>query len=284
MPRSSSNGNSVVDASIDWITFVTVTEFESNDLVKWIDKQAQLNTDLEDITEPWRGLGYIGFRKGPFKWGVRGRDEAIAIISGSIAPIGLLWSEIGIGHPTRVDLQVTVQLEKPNRNVARETYADQETQNLSGRKPRYIKLLASPSGETVYVGRRTSNVMLRLYDKSFDYGETKSGQIWRYEVEYKGRAAGKALTQVRRSNDVVQAVSGMVFAEYVKRGVRPRFRSDNQISAIEVSAEISTLQTKIRWLEKGVSPVVAQLCNAGYEMEVLTALKLKHILTNSGGS
>jgi len=52
-----------------------------------------------------------------------------------------------------------------------------------------LKLIESFTGDTLYCGSRESESMLRIYDKSPEYGE-ELGKVWRFEVEYKGAPPG----------------------------------------------------------------------------------------------
>jgi len=274
-----SESKEVHSVGMDWITYVTTERRHTKDLMLFASSSAKGQEQSNVSSEYWKGLGYAGSKLGSFRWGERNGHEGIMIISGGSAIAGLAFAALGIGRPTRVDLQVTIRCTPPNHSVATRVYSDLENINKSRQRKRYIKLISSSTGDTVYVGKRTSKVMLRLYDKTHSVMQGQTGLYWRYEVEYKSRAAVKVLESLTTANDLMALCLSQVFAEYVKRDVQPRFSTRSVVDAIEVGMEVSTKDSKLRWLEKCVAPVVTQLCIAGYEEQVLHSLKLRDVIT-----
>lgn len=61
-------------------------------------------------------------------------------------------------------------------------------QGLAVTKARGVSFITSKTGQTLYVGKRTSDRMLRLYDKGGESGGQR-GIHWRIEAEIKGKAS-----------------------------------------------------------------------------------------------
>ncbi len=270
----------VDSAGLDWITYVTTEKGETKKLLMAAATAARELENSEMPFQHWKGLGYEGSKLGPYKWGDRKDGSGIMIISGSSATDGLILYELDIGHPTRVDLQVTFHLDTPNTRIAQKAYDQLSAMKASGKRTGYLKLIRSGTGDTVYVGRRSNNIMLRLYDKTHTYNPGYLGQYWRYEVEYKGVAAKQIFPRIAESKDIAICSIANVFAEYNKRKVLVPFSTETNITAIEVAATISTAETKLKWLEKCVAPVVVQLSLAGYDENVISALKLRGIMND----
>lgn len=55
-------------------------------------------------------------------------------------------------------------------------------------KAKNVSFIRSSTGQTLYVGKRSSDRMLRIYDKGGEQGE-QQGEHWRIEAELKGVAA-----------------------------------------------------------------------------------------------
>lgn len=268
----------IVDGGLDWVTFTTV---DGESTVKAIKHASALADSLaRDNVEKttWKGLGYTGYKTEHVRYGIRGQQEGIIIVSGPYSSKLLSEQWFESGRATRVDTQVTVLLDKPQPRVGYKLYRDLEGLNKTRKRQRPIKLIKSPTGDTLYVGKRTSGVMLRFYDKSLDYGESELGTIWRFEVEYKQAHARKACKRILDANDLLGCCAGLTLAEFQKRDVEPGFSPETFISAIEVGATVTTVDNKLKWLTKCVAPVVVQLVIAGYEEEVVSALKLRGLV------
>jgi len=65
-----------------------------------------------------------------------------------------------------------------------------------------LRLIKSVGGETLYVNKRESPNFGRLYDKSVEYGfEKGSGNVWRFEAEYKTGKAQRLLDGIKLHGD-----------------------------------------------------------------------------------
>ena len=270
----------VVSASMDWITYVTTSRNSTESLMTIADEVARKVEGTNLPYEYWAGLGYKGQQLGPVKFGVRKHGEGILIISGSHASRGLILAELAIGKPTRIDLEVTFHVKHCDIKVAARHY-DELLRNHEGKtRVPALKLIMSKTGDTLYVGKRTAPIMLRLYDKTHTYEPGQLGNYWRYEVEFKKTAATDILERIKTVEDIGVCAASSVLAEYLKRGIKPSFSSKTTVDAIEVKATVSTMEAKVQWLEKCVAPVVVQLSLGGYDDQIVEALKLRSIMNN----
>ena len=267
----------ICSQGIDWMTQTAVDEEKSAFLMtRFKQLQVELGIDPSEV-KPWQGMGYKGWRFEGAACGVRSGNEAILILSGHIAKITTNPIPEVTGKVTRLDFQVTVELSEPDPMYAQRCYTVMDDLQIMGGRKRAIKLIKSTTGSTLYVGGRGSSVLLRLYDKSYQLGSPELGKYWRYEVEFKRDSAMRAwkLFHVKHLDD--EYLTAVVWNEFDRRGLSPRFKAGLRVSAIEVGARMSSVEGQLGWLRRCVAPVVVQLINLGYEEEGLKSIKLKHM-------
>ena len=278
MQENAENGRLIQMAEPDWLTITTVRGKGTSAFTKWASQVIETEAK-EGKKEEWKAMGYKGWRVGEIKAGARAGEEAIAIFSGESAVKYAGRIPLGYFKVTRFDLQITLHVSPGDPTLAHREYADLGRQNELRKRPRYIKLISSPTGTTLYVGKRTSAIMLRLYDKTHHYEKGKLGMYWRYEVEYKKDAAQRAFDRWNGQQNRCSFTVNQVASEFDKRGVHPGFSKWSKIDAIEVKAKIAGDQERIEWLTKCVAPVVVQLCFNGHTEAVLHSLKLNNVLS-----
>lgn len=267
-----------VSAGIDWLTVTSVTPENTrkmNDIRDRLLGQPELKAS---IPKKWGAMGYVGWNYGPMKLGVRNGQEAILILSGNICSNTVSWFEIDPNRVKRIDLQVTVGLKTRKPTYVAEMYKLLPNLPDFSRYAKMIKYISSFTGDTIYIGKRGRAHLLRIYDKSLDLGYRKTGYAWRYEMEYRHDAAIQVTRRLNETESRQKYILGQVTGELKKRSIASSFGAHSVIDAIEVSASISTAETKLDWLARCVSPVVVQLLNLGYEEEIISTLKLKHIV------
>lgn len=267
----------VVSVGPDWMTLTAKGEAQCTLLMFVYSGILENDMPKDTIEEDWFFQGYRGKSAGPIKCGVRGKDEAVMIISGQSATDWLELVRHHTGNVTRLDLQITLDLGKPEPGLAHRAYKLLEEMQVCGARQRTLRYMSSPTGDTLYVGSRKSAVMLRLYDKGNDLSLAELGRYWRYEVEFKRDSAKRAWSRLIASGDSQDWTANQVIAEYRKRGLKVAVPNSRSVAVIETGARVSTAEGKLAWLQKCVAPVVVQLLNLGYEEQVLVALKLNHI-------
>lgn len=267
----------VTQSGCDWVTQTAVNPEDSYKIVSWANHFVNQGYcgDLECI--PWKAGGYHGYQRAGVKAGVRQPDEAIVVISGDLANRAVKRLPLGSTRVTRIDLQVTLKLKRENPSVAREIYDSGEQLYSGNGVPPYTKLIRSPGGDTVYVGKRTSPICTRVYDASHKYPGSLLGSHWRVEVEYKRNHAQECYRRLHLDGDPGSFALRQVCAEVQKRNIPlPKF-SGTVINAIASKTTITTPEQKLEWLRKTVAPCVANLIGLGYESTVREALGLREL-------
>lgn len=164
---------------------------------------------------------------------------------------------------TRLDLAVDVFMSESVVGLPRklkDTYKGDHT----------IKLIESLTGDTIYVGARQSESMLRIYDKSAEYGECL-GRVWRWEVEYKGKLAEQAARWIEREGK--NCIADLVWSDVRDKNVPSPF-IPNKIRLGRQQVTASSAEMKLAWLSRQVSPTVKFLRALGLQSEVVKALQL----------
>ena len=270
------NTNGSYNACLDWVTLVGEdSEGKSQPMVEAVRAMEELVL----MHGQWRNFslqGYKGQTCGPISAGFNG-DNFIIRISGKAADeIETLIPSFAVCKPTRVDYQVTVKLEKPDKGLAGRTFAIMEKSNgLAGPK-RFLAFFTSNS-DTLYVGKRTSPVMLRLYDKTPDINlanKTKHplGSFWRYEVEYKRQYAKVALETWLAWTNRTELIKDTVANEFLKRNAPFASSVQDYGTALKAYIAPTTVNSNLAWLKTTVRPVFQRLIASGLEREAFMAL------------
>lgn len=262
----------VISSGPDWFTLTGQEKIHTSALEQVFHSYVKADNPRPIELQKWVWTGYRGFAYKGMHYGIRNDDEAALVVAGELARIVLpsdLPTEI---RCTRTDVQVSVHLDRPRPTFAMLLYHDLQAKQADREKKTYYKLLQSNSGDTLYVNKRTSPVMLRLYDKSLDYGHSHLGTVWRYEVEFKRPKAQAVYDEWRSSTDVLDWSLGRVALEFETRGIGSNWWVGSLPTAIEVRTEVKTATSKLAWLVRCVRPVVVELIANGYEEQVISSI------------
>jgi hypothetical protein len=183
-------------------------------------------------------------------------------------------------HVTRIDLQVTVQVE-PGTVAATIQKAHDDSiacKSPNGKKWKTKGVSEDGKMQTVYVGKRASEWYGRIYDK---YAESKKSQYKdcvRYEIELKGKAAQEVWEQVRRRGG--PGMMGKIVCEwFAAHGVDIGIGEIPAYSYVKGPAEAHRDDKALGWLARCVSGTVARLCATGHWFPAFNAL-FKEALTD----
>lgn len=265
----------VVSSEVDFLTLTETKDPKSESgLVNQFNAAAKSGQ-----AEKCGWAGYQGLKYGALKVGFRSRENVndyMFVASGPAAGDFIDTREPGElaeFRCTRIDLQVTVQLDSPDEDLAKKYFelmkADPGYKNaMVGR--RSITLYDGIEGQTLYIGRRVSKrFMVRVYDKSLEYGKPL-GYVWRFEIEIKRELATSVLgaVDVKDRQGQCREYVAMYLASYC--GIL----LPGEGAGIEGLPITEPERNTLVWLEKCVRPVVVRQINMGHLDPVLTALAL----------
>lgn len=221
----------------------------------------------------WKALGYKGYQCGSVRYGARA-DGSVLFASGvdAMRITRYLVNEFDYLElrVTRIDLCVDIVLIEPKRGWLRDLRASANFQDLHSRQRRETTLIESDTGDTLYIGARTSGRYGRIYDKSLHYGGSL-GSVYRFELETKKQvspAVFKRLFPEPQSGDFSwdvfrSRVRGMIKGQFRLWGVHLRLGGvDAQV--VRAEARISTVESQLDWLQRSVKPVFQKLEALGY--------------------
>lgn len=272
------NENEVVDTGVDWITVTEVTGKRVDDLVMIAHDIKQQFIPNDVVPKPWGMQGYRGKSYGQLKIGTRDPEGAIMTISGDLAKQAYPAIPIPFNRVKRIDLQVTVRLAEADDRMALRHYEAQRNLRNESEDAKMWRVISSATGDTLYYGKRGNAVMLRFYDKSLDLNENRLGRCWRYEVEYRLKTAKNIAKSVAYAKDPYADIASLVWSQFNKVGFPPAYHNSNKIRVMEVGTSYVTPEGQVKWLERNVAPVVANLFALGYEEQVIGSLGLGGIL------
>jgi len=283
---SHSNPAIVVDdlqAGVDWLT-ITCKEQNMREALYAECQLIRLN--LENNGErfrKWTFKGYAGYMVGGLRWGTR-LDSDIAMLSGVDAHQNWYITGEWAQNCSRIDLAVTVELQSVFPALIRLYHECLQRVNDRGVKYKGSVIYDSDHGQTLYVQRRTSRALGRVYDKGIESGlEGQPGKLWRYEVEFHKPLAQTILQQILANKyvpigthwneEVAQSIASTVYTWFVARNLPPLFsRTYNPALSLEVEARVTSDEISLNWLTTQVRPTVVRLAERGKLEQVKRAL------------
>lgn len=263
--------------NVDWITATRSGDQLDQPLYALGEALLLLEDPSHDQTSPQTLLGYVGSAAPGIFVGKRS-DGSMVRLSGSKA--ASWWRQVVncCTNVSRLDLAVTVALKEPKPRLAMEHYKRcRQVTTATGRPPKYSLLVDTLGGQTIYVGARSSDLYARLYDKGVESGLAEQGELWRYEVEVKAKAAGSLALDLCSKGDPSPAICGYVFDHFADRGIQPEFArgvGEYRVGDSKVSADIASV---LGWLHRSVRPTLHRLCASGHQRECWRALDLSEL-------
>lgn len=280
MTHSDSAAAAVLTSGVDWLTCTAATDTGRQQLLAaaWplLYGEAEAGNDLR----PWLWKGYVGYQSGAVAVGER-EDGSYCRLSGLAAFAG--WRHVAPwwSHVSRLDLQVTVRL-SPGANPVRSAWdasmlAGPRRRGRQTQKRSHIETVTE--GETCYIGSRSSDRFGRIYNKSLESGLEMYRDCWRWEVEFKGRAATPTASWLSEQHDTSLASAVAVRDAFSRWSAEPTWAAAGPLPPDPPERTRTDAARRLQWLATQVRPVVAQLRAMGYDRAVLVALGLTDDVT-----
>lgn len=270
-----------IETGVDWITLTSRSDDDRQPEFRqaaWHACEVQRATTSEIMT-PWHWRGYKGWRVTGLAWGAREGGD-IVIASGATANrYWRLFNKVS-SNVSRLDMQVTVTLQRQYLDLTRDYYND--ITRIGKRKGTHIQ--NTEGGTTLYIGSRKSDQYGRIYDKGIEAGLTCGpGKVYRYEVEYKSKRAkhttDKLFFLACHQRPLHKHVTSTVWHWFNDRMIRPIFQPSTSSTPVLVQLEArdESAERTLRWLRVQVRPSIERL-RATRELDVLRALGLNYLL------
>lgn len=271
----------VLEAQLDWLTMAV---HSTDKAITWWDiavRLAERERQSGNQRQPFELGGYNGWRCGRVRYGRR-QAATLIQLSGDLASSSFdrLWRDHDTA--TRIDLAVTVRTLTYDGSIASEAYRQAQAFRSAHPASAQASLVQdSDDGSTCYVGRRSSDRYLRIYNKeseSRSAGDLESTQryacAWRYELELKGVAAHAIGQALAVSKDRAAWIVYYLHWHCLQHGITPIFAPGPLQLLPQGFRRRSDRDSRLAWLESTVAPTVKWLLDTTDAEEVRSILGL----------
>lgn len=244
----------VIESQPDWLTVGTQGAERTDALRRAAESWIREEQDAGGRVRPFRLLGNSGYQCGRVRFGQR-EEHGLLQLSGDLARERWDHALALADRVSRLDLAVTVHLESGPSVYPASHYA--EALAFRERFPRAVlpKLVQDgDGGSTLYLGKRESNFMLRVYNKEAEQraqhdqaGAEHYAGCLRYELEIKGDDASRWAEEVSLSTDRANLIQGLIWQWCTGHGLILPFRVGRWPSAAPrlPSAQRPRLATRV---------------------------------------
>jgi DNA relaxase NicK len=264
-------------AGIDWLT---ATCYRTSGRVAFdalgkdlIAEQARHGLELRT----WKSGGYHGQVCGGVMFGAR-HDTWICKLSSDVERER--WQDLRAEatNITRADVQLTIRLKQANINYfAQQRERAEAARGKRGRRANVTFITSTLDGDSLYLGKRTSDLFARVYDKGREQRTEPRGLLIRQEVEAKGEAVDPLLKQLEQASSVELEAARVVSLYMEARKIQT---IPNEVGFVWAARGNSTRpDAGLRWMRSAVAPTVQRMASCGRLIEVLEALGISDRVT-----
>jgi DNA relaxase NicK len=262
----------IIESQPDWLTVTCTSEDKVPAFRRWARRCVAWEAAAKNRERNFAAFGYEGVACGRVRWGCRDDGDMVQL-SGDVAAKELHNALDAGTNVSRIDLAVTVHLDPPDAQLEVSHYKQfLASPSREGRRTSASLVQSSDGGATFYLGKRVSDVMLRVYNKAVESGDPRYLDCHRYELEVKGDNAVFTATTLAQSSDPGEFCHSAVFDWVSHRGVTPAFTCEQPRRLQPGFRRRSDEDTKLLWLQQSVAPTVAWLRSFGDQRRVLHAL------------
>lgn len=271
----------VLESAVDWLTVSSelprARELWPLRALALLDRERRAGNRLV----PFRLNQYQGQACGRARVAWSG-DRILVQLSGAFADTywRTFWRERSF--VSRLDIAVTVRYPEPNPGVAASAYADACAYRDAHPRAALPTLIQNAEGgATLYVGRRSSGRLMRVYNKEAecvaqgdDDGAERYRNAWRFELETHDNDALALGLTLDDSPDAGSTIRFVVAHFLEQHGVPVPFRVEQAAVLPTGFARRSDADTRIRWLQRTVRPAIDWLKSTCTAAELRTILNL----------
>lgn len=271
----------VVESQPDWLTAACHHRENTWRLARLalelIDGERQAGARVR----PFRLQGYVGQQAGRVRYGER-ENAGLVQLSGDLARQHLEAVRGLQDSLTRIDIATTVQLPTYDPEVGRRAFA----QAIAHRTEHPRSALPSQTsdadgGYTLYLGDRTANYYLRLYNKQAERlaahdseGAEQYARCWRVELECKGGPAPMLAKLVDEHPDPSGYIQSYLHTYLAEHGVTPIFPPSGCKALKPGFTRRSDRAKTLSWFRTAVAPGIRRLLADAPGRDVYDALGL----------
>lgn len=243
----------VREVGIDWITATANGLGAAESMACLCERIVRDQQSLGYTTGPWSQYGYTGETINGCSWGRR-KHETLIRLSGFVAEYRFDEVAKHADNVSRLDMAVTVRTEPMLENVARDAYRRLLAVGPGGRKGATASYITnSGGGSTCYLGRRSSDKFLRLYDKQRESGDEWYAGCWRYELEVKNEPALRLFRALGVATDRQRAIRDSVYGYCAEHGVPTLYDEGTEGVLLDAPRPTVDFDKQCQWLSNQVS-------------------------------
>ncbi len=258
------------DSAIDWITATARCGEKESEILEDIALSALGRMQQAGHTLQRRSYeGYIGLSCGSVFFGSR-EDGCCARVSGSPAhPFACeLAEQCPSVNVSRIDLQNTIKSDTDVPTHARDVLTMIEAAHKKSGSKRALNFEfkhRKNKGDCLWIGSRTSSRFFRIYDKTREQDGLVPPNLWRYEVEFKGKQAAQIWRTMVQTKCSPKVITDIVVAGFLLKGVDLSWIEQAEPRRLPSSYQKTDIERKLQWIERNVSRTSKELIDAGYE-------------------
>lgn len=269
--------HTLIDSGVDWITATHPIGDEGWKFEQLSEELLQGQREAGKEVKRATLRDYTGWRGEHLFTGMREQD---AIIVASQEVSARHWPDISRAarNVSRLDLQASVWTHGEQPQLARWSYSRLKRSPAKRGRPRSFTLIRShPHGETLNLGKRSSDAYGRLYDWTAAHKAGPAQTVWRYEVEFKRAYALGHARHLLAVPDPRTASAQLVHGWFTKRGVEPTWHvGDPRLSNGE--RLVSPDRDALAWFESSLSKTIRKAIDRHGLPRVLLALGLSDLV------
>lgn len=263
----------VVDVGVDWIT---LTASHPDLCFKQLTRAGALLQRVQKqgfMKHPFSMQGYTGFRAGSVELGARPGGTLVRLGSNVARDY---WKDIFYvsENCSRIDLQVTLRYHRtPSQEIARHYRNMLRAHSREAGGPTVSMFRSSDGGATLYVGKRSSRLFGRIYDKGVESGLEEFQNTMRAEVEYKGDVARFVSREVANSGVPLIECRERVAQFFKERHCDLRILTTSELRQCRTAQPADVWRT-LEWIRTSVRLSARKLVAGGLQQQLLDALGL----------
>lgn len=275
MKQGKRGGFIVNRVACDWVTLTTSERYVYNEFVQMVGESVDWKATSSQKRLQYSGIGGDGFFYGV---GIQdGSPHYMMILSGLLAgqllPVWAGRQSARLCNCTRFDIQITIPKnwkERETSGIGRDILARQREGTSRTGAALSVKMVVSDraNDDTVYLGSRTSDRFIRIYDKV-----SEGVAYLRYELEVKGRTVARLWDEYLTGASALPVWLRGSIPDYA----RTVFELHQVIAAIGandtdrswIETGTSDWETKKAWLNEQVRPALVRAAIEGNRDEVL---------------
>jgi len=264
----------ILDSGVDWLTMTTHGSYYTKILDDVALRTFRRESERGNNHHGWGMAGFRGWSCGGLQYGSRGH-ERIARLSGFTAQTEWRRFYALAKSVTRIDWQCTARFgEVAGRRIARHWRAAKRRSGETKNSASVTFITSTDGSSTLYLGKRTSNLYGRIYDKGAESKLDHWANCVRYELEVKSyhapAYANRLFVSGNPSSFVIHRLHGYFSEHGIDSGLSSETTNINVCSPLESDADRC-----LAWLRNAVSPSVKRLMFQGRGRELMDALGLR---------